>query len=186
ELGYFGTGMAEALLNELGHLASLDVIARTSSFSFQNTTAGLAEIAAALAVDYLLEGSVSREADNVFVVAKLVEVSSGRQLWSETFEGTSTRPFSAQRGIAGKVAGYLEMSIGDPEEYGGTSNFEAYDLYLREKTETDQATRRVLLDAALAHDPDFALAMLGKAGLALEGVWQNRKNVDEMWREVQP
>jgi len=186
DLAYFGNGVAEALLIELGHITDLDVIARTSSFHFQGTETSLAEIAAALAVDYLVEGSVNREEETVHVVAKLIDAASGKQLWSGIFQGASNRAFSAQQDIAVSVAGYLEMSIGNPRQHGGTTNFAAYEAYLRAYDEDDDAVALLLLDEALAHDPEFASAMVAKAWVYWGLMWANREDRQEAWEMAEP
>jgi tetratricopeptide (TPR) repeat protein len=137
-------------------------------------------------VDYLVEGSVNREAETVHVIAKLIEAASGKQLWSGSFQGTTDRPFSAQQNIAGSVAGFLEMSIGDPRRHGGTTNFAAYDALLRAGDEDDLDVALMLLDEALAHDPKFAVAMVSKAELYWWLMWANRETPQQAWVMAEP
>jgi len=76
-----------------------------------------------------MKNEFSRE--YVQVTAALVDVISGRQVWSETFEGIAGQSFTAQQDIAVEIAGYLEVSLGDQRKHGGTTSFEAFRAYLR-------------------------------------------------------
>jgi TolB-like protein len=86
EQEYFSAGITEALINKLGQLGSLNVTSRTSVAQFKDSTLSLPEIAQALGVDAVVEGSVLRVTNRVAVTARLVEAATDRQLWSDNFE----------------------------------------------------------------------------------------------------
>jgi len=190
DLGYFGDGVAQALMTELGRLREIDVIARTSSFHFRDRQADTHQIAQALDVDFLVEGSVNSDRDAVQVTAALVDTTTGRQLWSGAFEGVAGQSFTAQQDIADAIAGFLEISIGDPRSHGGTTVFEAYDAYLKSfdtvNLVRDDGSGDLFLDQALAYDPDFAHALEAKAFLIYLRLWQGNGLVEQAWNEARP
>ena len=70
---YFADGMAEEILDLLAKTPTLKVIGRTSSFQFKGKTGDLRNIAVALGVSYVVEGSVRRNGDHIRVTAQLVD-----------------------------------------------------------------------------------------------------------------
>jgi TolB-like protein len=185
-LEYFGDGMAQALLNELGHIRQMDVIARISSFGMRETAMNTGEISAALGVDYLVEGSVNMDADVVYVSAALIEARSGRQLWSDVFDHPVERSFSAQRDIATAIAGYLQVSLGDPHRRGGTDSFKAFEAYLRATGADDPDVASEFLDEALAYDPDYADALVARADIIYRRLRQGIRSEKDAWSVAQP
>ncbi len=83
---YFGEGIAEELLGALAKVDGLRVAARRSSFWFKDRETELAEIAAKLNVDHVLEGSVRRDGNRVRITAELIDACDGFTIWSETYE----------------------------------------------------------------------------------------------------
>jgi len=186
ELGYFGDGVATSLQTELGHISALSVIARTSALHFRNSQASSREIGAALGVGYLVEGSVRNEGGSVHVTASLVDAANGRQVWSEEFAGAADRPFTAQKDIAREIAGYLQLSLGDSRKHGGTTNFEAYQAYLKGMDIENPDVAGLLFDEALTYDPQFALAMVAKANLIYRQLWWGERPEQQAWDEARP
>ncbi|HMD99055.1 MAG TPA: serine/threonine-protein kinase [Terriglobia bacterium] len=77
---YFADGMTEELIAELGQIASLRVISRTSVMQYKGVKRPLSQIARELNVDALIEGSVLRSGDRVRVTAQLIGVAPERHL----------------------------------------------------------------------------------------------------------
>jgi TolB-like protein/tetratricopeptide (TPR) repeat protein len=171
---YFGDGLSEEILNLLAGIRELKVSGRTSSFSFKGTNTSIPEIGRMLGVAHVLEGSVRRAGDRLRITAQLVETDSGFHLWSETYDRPFQDVFAIQDEIAGAIAGALRLTLGG-RSTDGASDLEAYDLYLRARTliygRTVEGLReaRVLIDRALALDPEFppALAASGELWLLL-------------------
>jgi TolB-like protein len=80
---YFADGLTEEILNSLAQLPELLVTARTSAFSFKGQDIPVQEIAAALGVKHIVEGSVRRSGERLRVTAQLVRADDGFHLWSE-------------------------------------------------------------------------------------------------------
>lgn len=130
---YFSDGLSEELIELLAKVPELQVPGRTSSFYFKGRQATMAEIAKALNVTHVLEGSVRKSGDMLRVTAQLVRADSGYQVWSDIYDRKVDDIFKIQDDIAGSVVKALKISLltGSPTRNAPTSNAEAYRLYLQ-------------------------------------------------------
>ncbi|MGQ0383900.1 MAG: winged helix-turn-helix domain-containing protein [Gammaproteobacteria bacterium] len=108
---YFADGVAEEILNLLTRIPELDVVARTSSFSFKGKDTGIAEIGKALDVAFVLEGSVRRSDERVRVTAQLVDAATSTHIWSETCDRNVGDLLAVQGEIAQSVADSLKLTL---------------------------------------------------------------------------
>src|SRR5437899_4434683 len=171
---YFAEGVQDEILPRLSKVADLKVISRTSVMQYRNAaTRNLREIAGALGVAHVLEGSVQRATNRVRVNAQLIDARSDAHLWAETYDRDLADVFVLESELAEKIVAQLKTKL-SPEEKAAiaerpTKDLAAYDLYARAKTliETSlfstpqneslfEAVR--LLNQALQLDPAFALA----------------------------
>src|SRR5262249_38664083 len=83
---YFVDGMTDELITSLAQIHSLRVNSRTSVMQFKHTKKTLPEIAAALNVDAIVQGSVSRTGTNVHITAQLLDARQDRHLWAASYE----------------------------------------------------------------------------------------------------
>src|SRR5262249_27537901 len=130
---YFSDGLSEELLNLLAQVPQLRVIARTSSFAFKGKEVGVAEIAKALNVANVLEGSVRKSGDTLRITAQLIRTTDSSHLWSETYDRQLTDVFKVQDEIAGAVVAQLKVKLLPAQQVTNahrTSNTEAYNQYL--------------------------------------------------------
>ena len=164
---YFADGLSEGLLNGLAKLSGLQVIGRTSSFSFKGTTTDIQSIGRLLNVGHILEGSVHSSNNRLRITAQLVDTSNGIQVWSEQYDRQLDDIFVIQDQIGESVATALsiKLGVGDLSDLaGGTRNLEAYDEVLLGQSLYRQFTRDSVLSAidhfneAVELDPDYALA----------------------------
>ncbi len=181
---FFSDGITEEILNLLANVDGLRVTSRTSSFSFQGQTADLPTIARKLGVSHVVEGSVRRAGDRVRVTAQLIDVESDTHLWSETYERRVDDVFAIQADIAGHIARALKIALGaeDLASIGQapTANIESWQRFLQaryklrnRKTATDLDEALVLVNSAIAQDPNFARAhSLRALILLLQPSWQ--------------
>jgi len=172
---YFSDGIAEELLNALVRVDGLKVASRTSSFAFRGDSLGLQEIAQALNVSHILEGSVRRSGDRVRITAQLIDARSDRHLWSETYDRDLDDVLTVQDEIASAIVGAMKQALGldlHPEQVAiaaATESSDAYDLYLRGRAlilaRADILEAIGYLEQAVAIDPMFAKAweVLGAA-----------------------
>ena len=163
---YFSDGLTETLLHILSQIPNLQVAARTSSFAFKGKNQNVREIAEALHVAHILEGSVQRVGNRVRITAQLIRADDGFHVWSSIFDRTIDDIFAIQDEIAEEVGRALSTSLlGDNANIStpsvGTQTIDAYDLYLLALNERASFSFRGLkasenlLKGALAIDPGY-------------------------------
>jgi adenylate cyclase len=130
---YFSDGLSEELIDMLTKVPELRVPARTSSFYFKGKQATVPEIAKALGVADVLEGSVRKSGNRLRITAQLVRADNGYHLWSETYDRQLDDIFKVQDEIAGAVVKALKVSLLERQtpRVTPTTNTEAYTLYLQ-------------------------------------------------------
>jgi TolB-like protein/Tfp pilus assembly protein PilF len=172
---YFSDGITEELLNSLSRLNELQVVARTSSFSFKGQNVDVATIAHKLNVGALLEGSVRRAGNTVRITVQLIDAVSGFHLWSQTYDRELTDILKVQAEVAGRVAQQLAITLASDDikrlDVGSTTVPQAYEAYLRgsellsnwDTEDSDLRAALVALDQAIALDPNYALAYAKRA-----------------------
>ena len=175
EDGYFADGVTDEVRGKLAALPGLEVIARTSSVQYKETTKSPRQIGQELGVDYLLTGTVRWDKDTsgssrVRVSPELVQVSTASTKWQAPFEAPLTDVFGMQADVASRVAEALGLAIdaGERERLAErpTENLAAYDAFLKGEEATgglaiDLAAYRRAIDyyeRAVALDSTFALA----------------------------
>ena len=108
---YFADGMAEEIINTLTVVREIEVSSRTASFAYRGKDTPVPDIASALGVTHIVEGSVRRSGDTGRVTAKLVRAADGATVWSEQFDRDLTEPFDVQTEIAAAVAQALGVYL---------------------------------------------------------------------------
>jgi TolB-like protein len=165
---YFSDGLAEEILNALSQVEELSVAARSSAFFFKGKGAEASEIARRLHVANLLEGSVRRSGNRVRVTVQLVDARNGFQLWSERYDRQMEDIFELQDDIARAITSRLKVTLLSGAK-PGTSNLEAYELYLKGRHHWHQRSPATLRSAvqyfeqSIKLDPQYALAYAGLA-----------------------
>jgi TolB-like protein/DNA-binding winged helix-turn-helix (wHTH) protein/Flp pilus assembly protein TadD len=174
---YFSDGLTDDLITSLGRFRELFVIGRDSSFAYAPRGASAQQIGRDLGVRYLVQGSVRRQGDQVRVTARLVDTTTGGQLWGETYDRALTNVFSVQDDVTQNIVRSLVAQV-DRAELARLSrtppaSFAAYDFYLRGKALITMrhgdrrggmvAEARRLFEQALAADPRYAPAVQGLA-----------------------
>jgi TolB-like protein/DNA-binding winged helix-turn-helix (wHTH) protein/Flp pilus assembly protein TadD len=182
EQEYFADGMTEALIGNLARIRALRVVSRTSVMRFKGAKRPLSEIARALNVDAIIEGSVQRSGDRVQVSVQLIHAATDTHLWAREYERDLTDILKLQGEVARAIAGEIQVRITAEERAGLTSagaiNPGAYQEYLLGQhylwrlTEEDLTRAIEHFDRAIALDADYAAA---HAGLShawwWRGVW---------------
>ena len=165
---YFADGIAEELLNVLAQVEGLRVTSRTSAFAFKGRGASTGEIAEALGVTHVLEGSVRKSGTTLRITAQLIDARSDQHIWSQTYDRalTAENLFAVQDEISQAIVTELQGRIDIPAANSAlqTASTEAYDAYLRGRaliaTRTEDSVNEGI--AALTHaaelDPNFAPA----------------------------
>ena len=170
DTGYFCDGMAEAILDALAPLSGLQVAARTSSFSFRDSDADVREVARALGVGTLLEGSVRKDGNRIRISARLVDGRTGHQLWSDTYDRELEDVFAVQDSISRAIVDVLRVQVLDEQKLVEvpTGDQRAYEEYLRGRdqlrngnTVEDYQLAIDRFERALVLDDSFGLARAG-------------------------
>jgi TolB-like protein/DNA-binding winged helix-turn-helix (wHTH) protein len=168
---YFSDGLSDELIESLAQVPELQVPARTSSFYFKGKSATIQEIAKALHVTHLLEGSVRKSGNTIRVTAELVRADNGYHLWSETYDRDIKDIFKVQDEIAAAVVTALKATLALSAKVSSrrTSSADAYNQFLLgrqfyNRSNADGFTRAVAAyRQAIALDPSYAAAYAGLA-----------------------
>ncbi len=165
---YFAEGIAEEVSNALTQVPGLRIAGRRSAMRFSGKGATAEEVGAALDVDAVLEGTVRRARDRIRVSAELTSASDGLVLWSQSYDRELKDVFAVQEEIARAIAGALQVTFASGNGAGraarGTTDLEAYDLYLkglyfyRRRTSTALTQSLASFEQAVARDSTFAAA----------------------------
>jgi adenylate cyclase len=130
---YFADGLTEEILNSLAQLPELLVTARTSAFSYKGQDIPVQEIATALGVKHIVEGSVRRSGERLRVTAQLIRAEDGFHLWSENYDSQSTDTIEVQENIAEQIAAALDVVLDEKKReamrQAGLRNVEAFTIY---------------------------------------------------------
>jgi TolB-like protein/Tfp pilus assembly protein PilF len=166
---YFSDGLSEELLDHLAQVPDLRVPGRTSSFYFKGKQATIAEIARALGVAHVLEGSVRKSGNTLRVTVQLIQADSGYQLWSKTYDRELKDIFKVQDEVAASVVESLKAKLASahPASYR-PSNPEAYNQFLLGRQLYNRGLHgdRLAVEAfrkSTALDPNYAAAYAGLA-----------------------
>ena len=177
---YFSDGLTEELIAQLGNVdpKGLSVIARTSVMRFKHTHTPVDDIGRALGAQYILEGSVRRDADNVRITAQLARVSDQARVWAREYDRNLASVLALQGEIAAAIADEIHSALGErpaptaavtAEPAPPSGNYAAYDLYLQGRYFWNQRSRAGftraldLFQQAIAKDPRYAPPYAGLA-----------------------
>ncbi len=171
---YFADGMTEALIADLGRTGVLDVISRTSVMRFKGSQLPLPEIAKALNVDAVIEGSVLRDGRKVRITAQLIDARTDRHLWSNSYDRDVRDVLALQGDVARAIAREVHFTLTKKAEarlsVGRTPVSEqALDAYLQgryywNRRGTESLTQAIdFFDQAIRLEPKYAAAYAGLA-----------------------
>ena len=172
---YFSDGLTEETITSLGQVRPdrMGVIARTSAMTYKRTQKTVSEIGKELAVDYVLEGSVRRERDNIRITAQLIRVSDQIHVWAQSYDRKLESVLGLQGELALAIAEQVQLRL-----KGRTTpdvvplreqNADAHDAYLRGRfhwarrklPEVQKAIR--YFEEAIEISPGYAQAYAGLA-----------------------
>ncbi len=169
---YFTDGVQDEILNNLAKVADLKVISRTSVMQYKpGVRRNLREVAKALGVAHVLEGSVQRLGDRVRVNAQLIDAVTDAHLWGDHYDRELADVFAIESEVAEQIVAQLKVRLSSREKAAlqeqPTSDVKAYDLYIQAKAlmaesvyilaEPNLLDAVRLLNEAVARDPKFFL-----------------------------
>ncbi len=184
EQEYFSDGVTEDIITDLGRVSALSVASRNSAFSYKGKTVAPAQIARALNVTYVMEGSVRKSGNRVRITAQLLEAATDTQVWAERYDRTLDDIFAIQDEISKAIVAALKVKLLPAEkaaiEQRSTTNSAAYELFLMARGFQRKGSERLkpvivrMCRRAVEIDPDFAkgwaLMSLAEAELSQRGV----------------
>ncbi len=118
---YFADGMTDELITDLAQISALRVISRTSVMAYKGARKPLPQIARELNVDAVVEGTVLRSGDQVRITAQLIEASSDKHLWSQSYEGELRDTLALQNRVARAIADQIRINL-TPQEQAALTN----------------------------------------------------------------
>jgi TolB-like protein/DNA-binding winged helix-turn-helix (wHTH) protein/Tfp pilus assembly protein PilF len=172
---YFSDGITEELSAQLGNLnpQRLGVIGRTSAMTYKHSHTTVSQIGRDLAVDYVLEGSVRREGNELRVTAQLVHVSDQAHVWAQDYDRDARNLLQLEDEVARNIAWQVGVSISldqPPRSLGHhTAEPEAHEDYLlgryywNLRTPLGWETAPKYFRQAIEKDPAYAAAYAGLA-----------------------
>jgi adenylate cyclase len=175
---YFADGITEALIIELSKIGSLRVVSRTSVMRYKGKTLPVGQIARALRVRGILEGSVVKSSDRLRITLQLIHAGSDQHLWAAVYEGAIADVLEVQSKVARDVAAGIRGELSGDEKVRLTVSRkvspEAYSLYLKgryfARILTEEGQRKAILhfQKSIQCDPDYAPAYAGLAECLIE------------------
>ena len=175
---YFSDGMTEEMITRLGSLEpyQMGVIARTSVMHYKNSQEELQQIARELGVQYVLEGSVRRDAGRIRINAQLIQVRDQTHLWARQYDRETKDLLVVQSEIASEISNEIQRALGERRPVApvlqptlSPDAFEAYNFYLRGLYFWNRRTVEGFQEAigyfqqAVDKDPNYARAYAGLA-----------------------
>ncbi len=165
---YLAEGVTDDLTTELARVPGLFVVSRNAVQGFADSALDSSEIAHALGVRYLLQGSVQRADGDVRVNAQLIDAGSEGQVWAQRFDGTFAGLFDLQDEVVAQIVDALQVRLvpgkANLAVSGDTNSPEAFQAMRRgveaRRQNTPEGTVAALsyLRQALALDPEFGAA----------------------------
>jgi len=173
EQEYFADGLTDMLISDLGQIGRLRVVSRTSAMAYKQTNKPLPEIARALNVDAVVEGTILRSGDRVRITASLLYASTDQHLWSRIYEEDIHDAFRVQREMALAIVNEIRGQLSPTEEQRWlripSVDSEAHLAYLKGRFWWNKRTEEGFSKAveyflqAIEKDPNYGPAYAGLA-----------------------
>ncbi len=195
DLEYLCDGISESLIQQVSRLRSLRVRPLSTVLRFKGPSVDAQAAGRQLGVDTVLAGSLERQDSRLRIAARLVDVATGRQLWTNAYDRDAAELLDVQDDIAAAImdAGLrVRLTSNEREQLvrHPTTDGDAYDLYLQSRfyqrfaTEEDYLYSRELLGRVLVRDPKFALAYASLAGNYAMMVVDGLERPTDAWPQV--
>ena len=196
-------GLTEDVITDLSRFRELFVIARNSTEVYRGKPVDVRQVGRELGVQYVLEGSLQINGDQVRITAQLINATTGNHVWAERYDRPLEDIFVVQDEVRQKIAGTLATPTGgvlteaerESARRKPPENLQAYDNYLlgieykHRFTKEDNQKAHQLLTKAIELDPGFARAYVGLAmadGVAIDNGWtkSRQESLDNMLKAV--
>ncbi|MBS1903818.1 MAG: TIR domain-containing protein [Bacteroidetes bacterium] len=171
--GWFADGMVSELIDSLSHIKSLRLVDKQTTNEYKTYQGHLADYAREMGIRFFVQGDVRKFGDQIKISCTLLDIDTADHLWQISHKGTMSDIFDMQEELARKVVDGLKLHLLASEEKKlssrGTSNAEAYEMYLKAEEFYDKDTKVSVeyamkaIERSLELDPDFPQAMLRRA-----------------------
>src|SRR6266478_6110015 len=170
---YLSDGITESLINNLSQLPNLVVMARSSVFRYKGRDVDPQTVAKELKVQALVTGRIVQHGDQLIISSEMIDARTSRNLWGDQYDRKVSDALSVQQEITGAISAKLRERLsgetGKRKAKGGTSDPEAYQLYLKGLYQWEKRTPETLekgkdyFNQAIEKDPGYAMAYVGLA-----------------------
>ena len=174
---YLADGLSDELATAVGRIPGVTLAARSGSYRYRGKRdLDVRDVAKALSVGYVVQGTVRQAGDQLRVSAQLTDAKTGVELWSRSYDRTTKDIFRTQdevvTGISGALRARVAPAAASPAAAApgatrqGTADAEAYDLYMRAEFALRQrnvGAAAEMFQKAIARDAKFARAHAGLA-----------------------
>jgi TolB-like protein/Tfp pilus assembly protein PilF len=170
---YLSDGLTESLINSLSQIPNLTVMSRSSVFHYKGHDVDPQAVAHDLKVQGVITGRIVQRGDQLVISVELIDARTNRNLWGDQYDRKLSDVLAVQQDITGAISARLrERLSGETKKQvakGGTSDPEAYQLYLKGRFYWEKRTQDSLEKAkdyftqAIEKDPNYALAYVGLA-----------------------
>lgn len=199
-------GFAEDIINGLARFGTVTVLARNSSFSFASFGRDeWSQIRARIGADYLVEGSLRRQGEQVITAVNLIDIATASQLWGDRYQSQGTGLFAIEHEVVEQIVGRLVTRVTNAGLQQASrkpvTSLAAYELalrgfaLLRDPAQTDQKGAEAMFEAAIAKDPNYGLAYTylaltkaldGEFGRASDAVLENARDLADKGLALSP
>ena len=173
EQEYFADGMTDELIANLAKIHSLRVISRSTAMAYKGSHKPISQIARELHVDAVMEGTVMLVGNRVRITAELVQVSTDRDLWADTYESPLGDVLALQNRVSSAIVTQIRINL-TPEDRERLARNpaiapEAYENYLKGRfywnKRSDQNLDKAIgyFEQATHQDSHYALALAALA-----------------------
>ncbi len=170
---YLSDGLTESLINNLSQIPNLAVMSRSSVFRYKGRDIDPQVIARDLKVEGVVTGRIVQRGDQVIISAELIDARTNHNLWGDQYDRKLADVLAVQQDITNSISSKLRERLSGetkaPVAKGGTTDPQAYDLYLKgrfywaKRTKDSLEKAQDYFNRAIARDPNYALAYLGLA-----------------------
>ncbi|HXQ42517.1 MAG TPA: adenylate/guanylate cyclase domain-containing protein [Candidatus Udaeobacter sp.] len=168
EQGVLCDGLTSDITTDLSKFSSLFVIAANTAFTYKGRPTRVEEVARALDVRYVLEGSVQQMGERIRINAQLIDAGAGHHLWAQRFDRRTGDLFAVQDEMLGLIVTALAVRLTAAEHERAArkhpASVNAYEAYLRgmhlysTRSADELAASRAWFDRAVELDPLYARA----------------------------
>jgi TolB-like protein/Tfp pilus assembly protein PilF len=165
---YLSDGLTESLINNLSQVPNLAVMSRSAVFRYKGKDVDPQTVAKDLKVEGVITGRIQQHGDQMVISAELIDARNNHNLWGDQYDRKVSDALAVQQEITSAITARLrERLAGEtqkPAAKGGTTNPEAYQLYLKgrfywgKRTRDSLESAREYFQQAIDRDPNYAQA----------------------------